>query len=220
MVASQEHSTRTTILDFLKTHTDSEVKAIAEFCGLTTVAVRRHLLKLRAGGLVQARTERRAQGRPAALYSLSGLGDAQFPRDYSGFASDVLSALVVLDGEAKIKEVFRKRRRMLTARYTARFKGKSFEDRVHEMAVVLTECGYMAEATTFGAGAYILTEHNCAIPDIAKCFPGACEEELCFVRELVGGEVERVSHRLAGDRHCSYLLKDKRGPGQRTSHRM
>jgi predicted ArsR family transcriptional regulator len=220
MVASQEHSTRTTILDFLKTHADSEVKTIAEFCGLTTVAVRRHLLRLHAGGLVQARTERRPQGRPAALYSLSGLGDAQFPRDYSGFASDVLSALVVLDGEAKIKEVFRKRRRTLSARYAARFKGKSFKDRVHEMAAVLTECGYMAEAASFGPGAYVLTEHNCAIPDIAKCFPAACEEELRFIRDLVGGEVKRVTHRLAGDRHCSYLLKEKREPGRRTSHRM
>jgi predicted ArsR family transcriptional regulator len=216
MVASHEHSTKIAILDFLKTNADSEVKAIADFCGLTTVAVRRHLLKLHSEGLVQARTERRPLGRPAALYSLTGLGDAQFPRDYSGFASDVLSALVVLDGAAKIKAVFRKRRRTLTASYADRFKGKSFENRVHEMAAILTECGYMAEAGSFGSGDYVLTEHNCAIPDIAKCFPAACEEELCFIRDLVGGEVKRVSHLLAGDRHCCYLLKEKRGPGRPT----
>jgi predicted ArsR family transcriptional regulator len=53
----------------------------------------------------------------------------------------------------------------------------------------------------------LLTEHNCAIRDVARCFPVACEEELCFIRNLIGGKVTRVSHVLAGERNCSYRIE-------------
>jgi predicted ArsR family transcriptional regulator len=43
--------------------------------------------------------------------------------------------------------------------------------------------------------------------DVARCFPVACEEELCFIRNLVGGKVTRVSHVLAGERNCSYRIE-------------
>ena len=110
MVEFQEQSTSAAILKFLKINGSSEVKAIAAFCGLTTMGVRRHLQKLLADGLLQIRTERRPQGRPTYVYSVTDLGDAQFPRDYAGLAAEVLSSVLLLDGKAKIKAVFRKQR--------------------------------------------------------------------------------------------------------------
>jgi DeoR family transcriptional regulator, suf operon transcriptional repressor len=207
MVEFQEQSTSTAILKFLKINGSSEVKAIAAFCGLTTMGVRRHLQKLLADGLLQVRTERRSQGRPTCVYSVTDLGDAQFPRNYAGLADEVLSSLLLLDGKAKIKAVFRKRRLTMLARYQARTKGKGLEKRVHETATVLTENGYMAETEHLGSGCFLLTEHNCAIRDVARCFPVACEEELCFIRNLIGGKVTRVSHVLAGERNCSYRIE-------------
>ena len=146
------------------------------------------------------------------IYFLTELGDAQFPRDYAGVASDLLSTLVVLDGEAKVTKVFRTRRSKMMTRYKARVKGKSVEERVCETAAILTECGYMAEAAPSESRAFSLTERNCAIRDIAKCFPVACEEELCFIRDLVGAKVTRVTHLLAGDRHCSYRIEGNKQP--------
>ena len=76
VASSQEQSTRRAILKFLKIHEASEVKAIANFCGLTAMAVRRHLSHLSADRLIQSRTERRPRGRPANVYLLTGAGDA------------------------------------------------------------------------------------------------------------------------------------------------
>ena len=95
----------------------------------------------------------------------------------------------------------------MTSRYVPRMKGKNLEQRVRETAAILSQCGYMAVVAPSGPGAFLLTEHNCAIPRVAECFPAACEEELHFIRDLVGAEVTRVSHRLAGDCHCSYLIQ-------------
>ena len=204
-----EQSTRTEILRFLKTNGGEEAKAIAKACGLTTVAVRRHLLNLRAAGLIQGKTERRPKGRPTTVHSLTESGDTEFPRHYERLACDVLSSLRALDGEAKVSQVFQRSRKDMTARYLPRMKGENLEQRVREMATILTECGYMAEATRSGPGHFVLTEHNCAIRDVARCYPVACQEELCLIRKLTGGNVTRISHLLAGSRDCSYLIEGK-----------
>jgi hypothetical protein len=49
------------------------------------------------------------------------------------------------------------------------------------------------------------------IREVAKCYPVACQEELCLIRELCGETVTRVSHLLAGDRHCSYFVEEGGG---------
>jgi predicted ArsR family transcriptional regulator len=174
------------------------------------MAARRHLVDFRAAGLIQVKTERRPKGRPTTVHSLTELGDAEFPRDYEGFACDVLGGLRALDGEAKTHQVFRHRRKEMTARYLSRMKGKNLEQRVREVAAILTECGYMADVSPAERGCFFLTEHNCALPRVAKCFPVTCEEELCLIRDLVRATVTRVSHMLAGDRQCSYLIRQKR----------
>jgi predicted ArsR family transcriptional regulator len=209
MAESPEQSTKTKILRFLKVNGSADVKAIAKACGLTTVAVRQHLLNLRAAGLIQVKTERRPTGRPTTVQSLTELGDAEFPRDYEGLACEILSSLHVLEGEAKVNKVFRHRRKEMTARYLPRMKGKNLEQRVRELAAILTECGYMADMTPTGRGAFLLTEHNCALPRVAKWFPVTCEEELCFIRDLARAEVTRRSHMLAGDCQCSYLIQEE-----------
>lgn len=206
----KEQTTRTEVLRFLKTRGESEAKTIAEFCGLTTMAVRRHLLKLLADGAIRARTERRPKGRPTTLYSLTDLGDAQFPRDYAGLTSELLGSLEIMDGKSKLNAVFRKRRENLLDRYKHRVQGKDLETRVRETAAILTECGYMAEAARSGSAHFVLTEHNCAIRDVARCYPVACQAELCLIRELTGGDVTRISHMLAGNRVCSYLIEGRK----------
>jgi predicted ArsR family transcriptional regulator len=213
---SQEESTQKAVLGFLKRRGLADAKTIAQFCGLTTMAVGRHLLKLQAEGLIETTSRRHSGGRPAAMYSLTEKGDSQFPREYACLANELLFNLVQLEGTDKVRKLFRKRRSAMEALFEPRVEGKTFEQRVQAAAEILTECGYMADAERVDHGVFLLTEHNCAIRDVARCFPVACEEELVLIRDLVGGEVSRVSHLLAGDCHCSYRIAPKDG-GKRTA---
>jgi len=213
---SREESTQKAILNFLKRNGFADAKTIAQFCGLTTMAVGRHLLKLQAEGLIEATSRRHSRGRPAAVYSLTEKGDGQFPREYARLANELLSNLVQLEGTDKVRKLFRKRRSAMEALFGPRVEGTEFEQRVRAVADILTECGYMADAERLGPGEFLLTEHNCAIRDVARCFPVACEEELIFIRDLVDGEVSRVSHLLTGDSNCSYRIAPKAG-GRRTA---
>ena len=209
MAETAEQSTKMQILRLLKTKGGLEAKGIAEACGLTTMAVRRHLLGLRAAGLILGKTERRPKGRPTTVHSLSEAGDAGFPRDYEGLAFDVLAILRALDGEPKVLQVFRRRRKEMKTRFLPRMKGKNLEQRVREMAAILTECGYMGEVSPAARGCFLLTCHNCALPRVARSFPVTCEEELCLIRDLVGASVSRLRHLLAGDLQCSYLIQPR-----------
>jgi predicted ArsR family transcriptional regulator len=209
MVDQPEPNTRRSVLEFLKVRGASKVKPIADACGLTAMAVRKHLLSLQADDLVQSRTERQAQGRPAKVYSLTDRGDAKFTRDYGGLIVELLSSLQALDGADKIASVFRKRREELTARFVRRLRDLDFEGRVRETAAILSEYGYMAEARSSGAKQFVIIEHNCAIRDVAQRHPVACQEELCFIGRLCGGSVKRLSHLLCGDAFCSYSVEAK-----------
>jgi len=185
---TQEASTRRSILEYLKKQGSADVRGIAEFCALTTMAVGRHLLRLRADGLIETKSQRPSRGRPAAVYSLTEQGDAQFPRDYAALTNDLLRCVAELDGREKVRELFRKCRRVVEQRFKPKTDGKPFERRVRELAEVLTECGYMAEVEQEGRE-FLLIEHNCAIRNVAECFPEACEEELILIKNLAEGEV-------------------------------
>ena len=63
----------------------------------------------------------------------------------------------------------------MEAGYRGRTKGKGFEQRVREVAAVLTECGYMAEVESMNPDEFLLTLGNCAIREVAERFPEACE---------------------------------------------
>lgn len=173
------------------------------------MAVRRHLLNLRAAGLIQARIEHRPRGRPATIHSLTERGDGEFPKEYDRLAFELLSSIRELDGQDKINQVLRRRRQEMTARYLHRMKGKNLEERVREISLILSECGYMADVTVTEDEAFLLTEHNCALPSVAKSFPMICDEELCFIRDLADAEVTRVQHTLAGQYHCGYRIQEK-----------
>jgi hypothetical protein len=136
------------------------------------------------------------QGRPTTLYSLTNPGDAQFPRDYAALAMELLPSLNSLTASPKSRR-FSGGAAHLIAGYGNRVRGEDLEKRVREMAAVLTDCGYMAEVEAAGPGCFLLIEHNCAIREAAKCHPVACQEELCLIGRLCGGNVARVSHVLA-----------------------
>jgi predicted ArsR family transcriptional regulator len=63
----------------------------------------------------------------------------------------------------------------------------------------------MAEWTTDGAGVRI-AEHNCAMHAVASRFPEVCQEEPEFLKQVLGREVERKSHIVAGCNACEYSV--------------
>jgi predicted ArsR family transcriptional regulator len=76
------------------------------------------------------------------------------------------------------------------------------------MAVVAglqDELGYLAETRDDADGVHLI-EHNCAVLDVARSIPAACQAELDLFRTVLGVDLVRESHIASGDRCCSYRV--------------
>ena len=200
--------TRTQILVYLKRQGHASVQELAAELGVTPMAVRRHLLQLENAHWVTPKLERRARGRPAYVYLLTPEGDSQFPRSYDQLALDLLRELRDRHGERELALLLRHRKDQLVERHAPRFQGRtSLEERVAEMARILTEAGYMADWCKVDDHTYTLSEHNCAVFEAAKECPSVCACELAMMRTLVGAPIKRTQHMVRGDCQCLYVIQ-------------
>lgn len=217
-------ATRRSILLLLKKRGEAGASELAVALGVTVSAVRQHMARLLAGGLVTHRHERHGPGRPALRYSLASAGEALFPRFYSELTNELLSYAEDED-PGLLDKVFERRRRRRVEDAGKRLAGKGFADRVAELTAILDADGYLADFSRRPDGSYLVTEHNCAILGVVQRYGLACSTEIEFLREaLPDATIERVAHRLAGQHVCSYEIrpveaKGKTGRARRTKVR-
>ena len=92
-------------------------------------------------------------------------------------------------------------------RAQARLDGLDLPERVVELAAILDEDGYLAEAMPDPEDGWRIVERNCAILDVAMRYGTACSTEIDFLREVLpDAEVERISHIVSGAHHCAYRI--------------
>lgn len=203
--------TRRRVLELLKLHGPMTAQRLAEELGITVMGVRGQLAALERDGIIRHEIVPQKLGRPSYLYSLTELGDELFPRTYAQFAQSLLEAIQAVEGPKALERLFDHRTELLAAQYRARMNGRSLRERVAELARIRTEEGYMADWEELGKNRFLLTEHNCAICQIAQRCPTACSHELeLFQRVLDDATVTRDQHILKGDRACTYLICLKR----------
>ncbi len=195
------------VLDALKDAGDASAEDLAAEIGVTVSAVRQHLRPLEDRGLVAHRDERRGPGRPRRRYCLTPASEALWPKRYGLLANQLLGFIDETVPDA-VDGAFERRGRERVARAQPRLAGRSFDDRVRELAVILDEDGYRAECQRVGRGHFRVIEHNCAIVDVARRYGKACSSELAFVRAaLPDAKVERVAHMMAGAHVCAYDIR-------------
>jgi DeoR family transcriptional regulator, suf operon transcriptional repressor len=199
-------ASRRAILTALKKRGDAGVEQLARDLGVTVSAMRQHLAGLAADDLVEHSESRDGRGRPRHVYFLTARGDALFPRNYAEITNELLAYVDDADHEL-LDAIFRRRRDRRIRQAKARVVGMSFGERLAELGRILDEDGYMATVENIGDGTYRIVEHNCAIFGIARKYGQACSSEIEFIRNVLPeAEVTRISHIVAGERHCAYLV--------------
>jgi len=201
---------RRAILVHLRRTGPSAPDAIAAAIGASRSGVAQQLRALDSAGLVSRTSVRHGVGRPRHLYDVTPDAQDLFPSNYDGLATGLLAAILEVGGEALVEDVFAARRRQAEARLRADMErtlpgGATLEERVRELARLQDALGYISEARVDGDGIRLL-EHNCAVLDVARHIPAACQAELDLFREVLGADVTRERHIAAGDRCCEYRV--------------
>lgn len=194
------------LLEHLKRVGDASAEDLADALGVSLSAARQQLAPLEARGLVAHHDQRPGPGRPRRRYCLTPAAHTLWPRRYGELANQLLGFVNDSDPDM-VDSVFDRRRQQRVARAAARMDGLDFAARVTELAAILDEDGYLADSTELGPGRWLVTEHNCAIRDVAEHYGQACRSELAFLQQaLPDAKVERVAHMVAGAHVCAYQV--------------
>lgn len=178
---------------------------LADRLGVSATAARRHLKELEAEQLVIYGREQRGHGAPTYVYRLSEKGEDLFPNSYQDTARRLLEHMIRTEGRSAAAAVLKEQYADLRKQLAGRVEGLEPEERVVEVARVLNQAGYMAEASS-KSGSPKLLVHNCAIHALASCLPEICEAEIEFIQESIGAPVKREAHIVSGCNACEYAV--------------
>lgn len=210
-VGDQLQPTRRKIILALKQHGGLTASELADMLDITSMGVRRHLTMLERDRLVLYELVQRGKGRPSYVYRLSADAENLFPKNYAALAKELLGYLAAED-DKQVIQLFDQRAQRRIRQAQIRLHGKGLADRVAGLADILHEEGYLAEWEQLDANTFRLSEHNCAVHDVAQEFRAACGSELTFLQAvLIDAEVTREHHMLGGDRMCAYRIRRKTG---------
>lgn len=208
-VLSAMPETRRQILMLLKRSGSSRSEAIAEAIGVTLSGTRQHLTSLEHDGLIAHTDLRDGRGRPRYLYYLTTTADNLFPRNYVDLTNELLEYVEEAD-PALLDHIFDKRGQRRLERARRRTAGLPFPEQVKVITALLDEDGYLAAFEERPDGSFRITEHNCAVMEVARKYHQACRTEIEFLRAaLPDAEVTRVAHMIAGEHVCAYEVRPK-----------
>jgi predicted ArsR family transcriptional regulator len=196
--------TRRSILDFLKQHGRASLDELAQDAGLAPMSIRGHLAVLERDGLISYEEVRGRIGRPRFMYSLTALGQDEFPKSYHTLCNRILDALEAsvapTDVASKLADVW-------TKDHESRLAGKGFEEQLKILTTIRTEEGAMASLEKTAEG-FVLHQQHCPASCVAARHPNViCTAEIGFIRRVLGTAVERVSWIQKGDATCSYRIR-------------
>ena len=191
----------------LKKHQPLTARELAARFDLTPNAMRRHLETLEAAGIVRHTREVRGVGGPVHAFTLTGSGEALFPRSYANVLLETLESITAEHGRQGVADFFRRKWTTMAAEAAPALQQLPLEERVQLVAELWTSLGYMAEADVEeGTGLPLLRKHNCAIRAVAERYPEVCATEAEFIADVVGVPIERRQHILAGCNTCVYVM--------------
>ncbi len=225
MGTAHEISTKQGILEYLLKEGEATALGLAEALGVTPQAIRRHLKDLEEEGLIGYVVgqggklgESVTMGRPGHVYRLSRKGRDRFTNNHGEFAVSLLDTLAETVGQDQVSSILQKQWQRKAQMYRDRLMGHSLQEQVAKLVELRREEGYMAEwyaiepdepdgEPASSPRRFMLTEHHCAIADVAESFPSVCGHELEMFSELFPScQVERTHWIIDGEHRCGYLI--------------
>ena len=220
MPTTQQPSTKQDILQYLLKQGQATAQELATTLDISPQAVRRHVKDLEAEELILYQTVQAGMGRPQHVYQLSRQGRDRLRRDlsdgYSQFTVSLLDTLAETVGHEQMLSILRKQWERKALDYRDRLGNGSLQERVAKLVELRKAEGFMAECHPVESSnldddyssRFILTEHNCAISNVAESFPSVCEHELdMFATVLPDCTIERTHWLINGEHRCGYLVQ-------------
>lgn len=215
MKTSTNQSSKESILQYLLKQKAATASDIAQKLDISRQAARRHLNDLEDEGLICHNIIQPKIGRPKHEYYLSDKGKEHFPHGYGEFAVSFLDTLTETVGENQVSQVLQKQWERKAQEYYQYIQGGNLKDKIAKLVKIRQQEGYMAELCfpdnhEDNNQKFFVSEHNCAISDVAQSYPQVCGHELeMFAALFPDCKVERTNWINNGEHRCGYLIEEK-----------
>lgn len=209
VITKQMPLTRRRILALLKERGKLTADQLSDHLDISSVAVRRHLIKLERDALVDYEEVQRGMGRPSYVYRLGPAAASFFPRAYEELALSVLETVRQLYGAEALEAVFQVRSEHLINSYRPKVTGQTLDERLEQLAELRRKDGYMSSWCKLDEQTYQFSESNCPIITAATECECACQQDLIMLEELLNAGIARQTHICGGDNACSYTVTPK-----------
>lgn len=204
---SDDPRTRELVARSILENGPSSAPVLALRLGFTPAGIRRHLDRLVAEGVLQAREPHpavvRGRGRPSKVFLMSDSGREKFEHSYDDLAVSALKFMSAHMGEHVVADFAKNRAEEIERKAVLTLSKKG--NKSVELAAFLTEQGYAASIEVRPTGEE-LCQHHCPIAHVASEFPQLCEAETEALSRLLGTHVQRLATIAHGDGVCTTFI--------------
>jgi predicted ArsR family transcriptional regulator len=206
---SGESRTRRAIVKLLKTEGALDSARLAKKLRVTPMAVRQHLYALQEEKMVNAEERPVPLGRPAKFWKLTREADRLFPDAYAELSVALIDAVGETFGPSGVDRLLKTRLARQKREYATRIdRDAPLAKKLHQLAKVRTDEGYMAEVHPDGPKAFVFVENHCPICAAATACQGFCATEIELFQSALGPgvNISRTEHIVNGERRCAYRV--------------
>jgi predicted ArsR family transcriptional regulator len=191
------------ILDYLQRNGEATVKALEELLGISTTAVREHLIHLQARDLVTTKLERHGPGRPHAVYYLTPEAQSLFPKEYDTLTNMLLREIISQDGPARLQLLLDAVGARLAEEYRGHVAGTDLSARLLALRTALEGRGIPVEIQPTNDGFRLFA---CPYYDVAQEHAGVCMMERRMVEQVLGETIVLEETIRDGSRSCHFTV--------------
>lgn len=196
-------STRGKIVAALRRRRSATAVELADEFGLSTNAVRQHLVVLERDGFVVEKSVRRGPTKPTFEYSLTAEADSLFPQHYDKMLNAVLKSVRETLGEDALKTVLGGLGDKAADRFNRKVGDKQGRERLEAIAELLREQGVDADIVETSSGME-LREHNCPYAQTVGEHPEMCSVIHTALGKSAGGKVKHIESLATGGDACRF----------------
>jgi predicted ArsR family transcriptional regulator len=196
-------STRGKIVAALRRRRSATALELAGDFGLSTNAIRQHLVVLERDGFVEEKSVRRGPTKPTFEYSLTPDADTLFPQHYDKMLNAVLKTVREKLGDGALATVLTDLGDRAGERFNRKVGDKQGRERLEAIAELLREQGVDADVLETEVG-FELREHNCPYAQTVGEHPEMCSVIHTALGKSVPGTVKHIESLATGGDACRF----------------
>ncbi len=203
------------IVQFLQKEGTATHKDLESHLGLTRTAVREHVATLESSGYLTRETVVQGRGRPHHEYSNTDKARSLFACHCGDLSVTMLSEMMELVPVATVNVLMARLARRVAQEYAANMRSESLEDRVHELAELMSAKGILCQVHEESDGSRIQLElFNCPYHDLAMEHQEICTMDRDMIGYAIGTPVELVDCIMEDSHSCHFGFELETQPVQ------